>query len=90
MQSPGGGGGRVGGEAGDIRGRHRIQAELKKLEQEARFLEVRLSLLLFFCHLLSLKLLPEVLKAFDNVFFIKLEKQSRRKHLAFQPNGLRM
>jgi hypothetical protein len=53
MQSPGGGGGRVGGEAGDIRGRHRIQAELKKLEQEARFLEVRLSLLSFFCHLLS-------------------------------------
>ncbi|EAY91121.1 hypothetical protein OsI_12730 [Oryza sativa Indica Group] len=28
-----------GGDAGDTRGRHRIQAELKKLEQEARFLE---------------------------------------------------
>ncbi|CAM0875793.1 unnamed protein product [Alopecurus aequalis] len=37
MQAHGGGGG--GGEAGDMRGRHRIQAELKKLEQEARFLE---------------------------------------------------
>jgi hypothetical protein len=29
-----------------MRGRHRIQAELKKLEQEARFLEVRLCQLL--------------------------------------------
>lgn len=29
-----------GGDAADMRGRHRIQAELKKLEQEARFLEV--------------------------------------------------
>lgn len=26
--------------AGDTRGKHRIQAELKRLEQEARFLEV--------------------------------------------------
>ena len=33
-----GGGGE--GAAADLRGRHRIQAELKKLEQEARFLEV--------------------------------------------------
>uniref|UniRef100_A0A0E0GQU9 Uncharacterized protein n=2 Tax=Oryza TaxID=4527 RepID=A0A0E0GQU9_ORYNI len=31
-----------GGDAGDTRGRHRIQAELKKLEQEARFLEEEL------------------------------------------------
>jgi hypothetical protein len=37
-----------GGDAGDTRGRHRIQAELKKLEQEARFLEVRLPLSLLF------------------------------------------
>lgn len=29
-----------GGDSADLRGRHRIQAELKKLEQEARFLEV--------------------------------------------------
>uniref|UniRef100_A0ACD6A5M2 Uncharacterized protein n=1 Tax=Avena sativa TaxID=4498 RepID=A0ACD6A5M2_AVESA len=43
MQGPGSGGGGVGGgEAGDMRGRHRIQAELKKLEQEARFLEEEL------------------------------------------------
>ena len=35
-----GGAGAGGGDAADIRGRHRIQAELKKLEQEARFLEV--------------------------------------------------
>ncbi|KAM0853685.1 hypothetical protein ACQ4PT_050916 [Festuca glaucescens] len=44
MQAPGGGGGGGvgGGEAGDMRGRHRIQAELKKLEQEARFLEEEL------------------------------------------------
>uniref|UniRef100_A0ACD5W957 Uncharacterized protein n=1 Tax=Avena sativa TaxID=4498 RepID=A0ACD5W957_AVESA len=44
MQGPGsgGGGGVGGGEAGDMRGRHRIQAELKKLEQEARFLEEEL------------------------------------------------
>ncbi|XP_062211872.1 guanine nucleotide-binding protein subunit gamma 1 [Phragmites australis] len=35
----GGGGGGGGGDAADMRGRHRIQAELKKLEQEARFLE---------------------------------------------------
>jgi hypothetical protein len=40
----GGGGGAGGGDAADIRGRHRIQAELKKLEQEARFLEVRVCL----------------------------------------------
>ncbi|XP_006650324.1 guanine nucleotide-binding protein subunit gamma 1 [Oryza brachyantha] len=38
MQAGGGGG----GDAGDTRGRHRIQAELKKLEQEARFLEEEL------------------------------------------------
>ncbi|KAF8683136.1 hypothetical protein HU200_044996 [Digitaria exilis] len=31
-----------GGDAADLRGRHRIQAELKKLEQEARFLEEEL------------------------------------------------
>ncbi|KAM0877492.1 hypothetical protein ACQ4PT_035452 [Festuca glaucescens] len=45
MQAPGGGGGGGsvgGGEAGDMRGRHRIQAELKKLEQETRFLEEEL------------------------------------------------
>lgn len=36
----GGGGGGGGGDSADLRGRHRIQAELKKLEQEARFLEV--------------------------------------------------
>ncbi|XP_073354276.1 guanine nucleotide-binding protein subunit gamma 1 isoform X2 [Aegilops tauschii subsp. strangulata] len=41
MQVPGDVGG-GGGEAGDMRGRHRIQAELKKLEQEARFLEEEL------------------------------------------------
>ncbi|TVU04152.1 hypothetical protein EJB05_50289, partial [Eragrostis curvula] len=40
MQVAGGGGG--GGDAADMRGRHRIQAELKKLEQEARFLEEEL------------------------------------------------
>uniref|UniRef100_A0A0D9VWM0 Uncharacterized protein n=1 Tax=Leersia perrieri TaxID=77586 RepID=A0A0D9VWM0_9ORYZ len=33
------GGGAGGGDGVDTRGRHRIQAELKKLEQEARFLE---------------------------------------------------
>ncbi|CAN6287466.1 unnamed protein product [Urochloa humidicola] len=38
MQAAGAGG----GDAADIRGRHRIQAELKKLEQEARFLEEEL------------------------------------------------
>ncbi|RLN41112.1 AGG2 [Panicum miliaceum] len=37
-----GGAGAGGGDAADIRGRHRIQAELKKLEQEARFLEEEL------------------------------------------------
>ncbi|XP_014752024.1 guanine nucleotide-binding protein subunit gamma 1 isoform X1 [Brachypodium distachyon] len=43
MQVPGGGGGGgAGREAGDTRGRHRIQAELKKLEQEARFLKEEL------------------------------------------------
>ncbi|KAL6894630.1 hypothetical protein ACP4OV_008728 [Aristida adscensionis] len=42
MQVGGGGGGGGGGEAADLRGRHRIQAELKKLEQEARFLEEEL------------------------------------------------
>ncbi|CAD6205902.1 unnamed protein product [Miscanthus lutarioriparius] len=31
-----------GGDSADLRGRHRIQAELKKLEQEARFLEEEL------------------------------------------------
>lgn len=31
--------------AGDTRGKHRIQAELKRLEQEARFLEEELELL---------------------------------------------
>jgi guanine nucleotide-binding protein subunit gamma 1/2, plant len=31
-----------GGDAADMRGRRRIQADLKKLEQEARFLEVHL------------------------------------------------
>ncbi|TVU46049.1 hypothetical protein EJB05_05567, partial [Eragrostis curvula] len=41
MQVAGGGGG-GGGDAADMRGRHRIQAELKKLEQEARFLEEEL------------------------------------------------
>ena len=56
MQVPGGGGG-GGGGAGDMRGRHRIQAELKKLEQEARFLEVRLCQLpSFFCYIFSLKI----------------------------------
>ncbi|CAD6213697.1 unnamed protein product [Miscanthus lutarioriparius] len=40
MQVGGGGGG--GGASTDLRGRHRIQAELKKLEQEARFLEEEL------------------------------------------------
>ncbi|KAG8062804.1 hypothetical protein GUJ93_ZPchr0003g17330 [Zizania palustris] len=39
MQAGSGGGG---GDAGDTRGRHRIRAELKKLEQEARFLEEEL------------------------------------------------
>ncbi|CAM0883784.1 unnamed protein product [Alopecurus aequalis] len=41
MQAHGGGsgGGGGGGEAGDMRGRHQIQVELKKLEQEARFPE---------------------------------------------------
>uniref|UniRef100_A0A0A8XN95 G protein gamma domain-containing protein n=1 Tax=Arundo donax TaxID=35708 RepID=A0A0A8XN95_ARUDO len=34
-----GAGGGVGGDAANLRGRHRIQAEFKKLEQEARFLE---------------------------------------------------
>ncbi|EER91202.1 hypothetical protein BDA96_01G169500 [Sorghum bicolor] len=38
----GGGGGGGGGDSADLRGRHRIQAELKKLEQEARFLEEEL------------------------------------------------
>ncbi|XP_066386633.1 guanine nucleotide-binding protein subunit gamma 1 isoform X1 [Miscanthus floridulus] len=40
MQVGGGSGG--GGDSADLRGRHRIQAELKKLEQEARFLEEEL------------------------------------------------
>lgn len=52
MQVPGDVGG-GGGEAGDMRGRHRIQAELKKLEQEARFLEVRLCHPRFHCYLHS-------------------------------------
>ncbi|KAK3149931.1 hypothetical protein QOZ80_3AG0224970 [Eleusine coracana subsp. coracana] len=37
-----GGGGDAAEDAADMRGRHRIQAELKKLEQEARFLEEEL------------------------------------------------
>ncbi|ONM07142.1 AGG2 [Zea mays] len=35
-----------GGDSADLRGRHRIQAELKKLEQEARFLESKTLLIL--------------------------------------------
>jgi hypothetical protein len=54
----GGGGGGGGGDSADLRGRHRIQAELKKLEQEARFLEVCAPCLHFFVNSLPVSSIP--------------------------------
>jgi len=46
--SGGGGGGGGGASAGaDTRGKHRILAELKRVEQEMKFLEVSLNLFFF-------------------------------------------
>lgn len=39
--------GQLTGRVVDTRGKHRIQAELKRLEQEARFLEVKFKTLYF-------------------------------------------
>jgi hypothetical protein len=66
MQFAGGGG----GDASDMRGRHRIQAELKKLEQKARFLEVRqASVSALF--LLSTSLIPLLICSAARVAFQK-------------------
>jgi hypothetical protein len=66
MQFAGGGGG---GDAAYMRGRHRIQVELKKLEQEARFLEVRQASSALF--LLSTSLIPLLICSAARVAFQK-------------------
>jgi Amt family ammonium transporter len=52
--SGGGGGGGGGASAGaDTRGKHRILAELKRVEQEMKFLEVSLKLFFFVLDILN-------------------------------------
>jgi len=74
MQVGGAGAGDGGGDAADIRGRHRIQAELKKLEQEARFLEVCVPACLR--SLLGLLPVPSIPRRANSSGFAAFEKKN--------------
>ncbi|KAL6637254.1 hypothetical protein ACP70R_024826 [Stipagrostis hirtigluma subsp. patula] len=78
MQVGGGGGG--GGDVADLRGRHRIQAELKKLEQEARFLEEELE---------ELEKTDKVSSALQE-FVVKMESKSDPLLPIAEPLGLQI
>lgn len=54
VSSPVAGGGGGGGGGADTRGRHRILAELKRVEQDSRFLEVTFFFFIIYCCCFSL------------------------------------
>lgn len=61
--------------ATDTRGKHRIQAELKRIEQEARFLEVSVFMFILFCYyFLGSSIIPRTMflcfKLFDSLIVL--------------------